>query len=243
VSVRFIGELDGQPLESFRGSVEHAGPNAYLLLGVQPGGEGPRFILDVENVDGTGPRRGQLSLTGPSGNRAVGRAELFVRADGEQRSIEGVRVELVDGARRHVLAGRFVWSVAANLPTEVIGQLQVLVDGRQAGPVPAPMLPFDDHWQAAAVLVLAPGESLHVTLRLPGPTEGTWTEPDVGVQAVWTSMGEALDIRIRRLRGVGLQAKVVVEGKDLAVDLRGALVDDGGPAAGLRLRYAGRLSS
>lgn len=243
MSARFIGELDGQPLESFRGSVEHAGANAYLLLGVQPGGEGPRFILDVEGIDGAGPRRCQLSLTGPSGSRAVGRAELFVRQDGAERSIEGVRVELADGAHRRVLAGRFVWTVAADLPTEVIGELQVLVDERKAGPVPAALTPFDDHWQAAAVLVLAPGESLHVTLRLPGPTAGAWSEPDVGVQAIWTTMGEALDIRVRRLRGTGLQAKAVVEGKDLAVDLRGVLVDDAGPAAGLRLRYAGRLSS
>ena len=242
MSVRFTGELDGKPLESFRGSVEHAGSSAYLLLGVQPGGEGPRYILDVEGIDTTGPCRAQISLTGPSGDRAVGRAEVLVRAEGDQRSIDGLRVELGDGKQRRVLQGRFVWTVDAHLPKEVIGELRVMIDERQAGPVPAALVPFNDHWQAAAVLVLAPGESLHVTLRLPGPTSGTWQEPDVGVQAVWTTMGEALDIRVRHLSGTGLKVKAVVEGKDLAVDLRGALVDDAGPAAGLRLRYAGRLS-
>jgi hypothetical protein len=240
VGVRFVGELDGRPLESFRGTLERAGSSPYLLLGVQSEGAGPRYILDIEPVDGSGPRRVQISLTGPQGDRLVGRAQVHVQAQGDDRRIDGLAVDLGDGDRRRRLAGRVEWTVDATLPAEVIGELRVQLDGRDAGPTPSSLAPFDDHWRAVAVLVLAPGETLHLTLRLPGPVEGTWTDPAAGLDAVWTRMGEALDIQVRHLQGIGLQARAVLEGDQLAVDLRGALRGDDGPAVGLRLRFAGR---
>ncbi len=234
MDARFDGAIDGAATRSFRGSVERAGPDPYLLLGVEV--EGGRWILDVSGLPPGEAVEAVLRLTleNPDRRRSSGAARARVRRLGSGELAARVEAELAGEAGTHALAGEVRW-VAPAVRT-VRGRLRLRLgdaDHGVEGSAEAELAPFDDGWRLGATVSLLPGESAHVQLDLPRIAT-TDLAGEAAARLIHTRQrGE--DIEVRPLPVEGIRGRAALDGPAFALRLEGRA---GGEP--VRLRFEGR---
>lgn len=233
-SCAFIGQLNGKEARSFRGTIERAGAQPYLLLGLESAGQ---WLLDVSGLDTPGAL--SVKVVDPVQRRFFGVCAAKVQARGpETVGVVGPVVLRTQLGETLELRGALRWRPAEG-QASYAGELELELDGRRLPKLAATLSPFNDQYRVHGLFQPAPGESCLVDLRLPAAEDGAWTAPEVSLGITWSQTGPDLEVQTRLLSAASLEARGAVVETAFSVRFRGSLVDASGAVVPVLGRFVG----